>query len=170
MDCMFYRELKIKRGVVQMIRVALLSRWHVHADDYAKQIKENVHLTIEMVWDEDQTRGDNWAHELGVPFEEDLDTIMSNPSIDAVVVNTPTTMHKNVIMKSAVNKKHIFTEKVLALTVEDCEEIYAAIEASGVQLMVSLPRLTESDYVHAEQTIKKGLLGKLTMIRCRLAH
>src|SRR5699024_12455594 len=79
----------------------------------------------------------------------DLDTVLSHPEIDAVVVNTPTAMHKDIIIAAAENKKHIFTDKVLALTVEDCKAIYDVIEANGVELMVSLPRLTDKNYPHA---------------------
>lgn len=153
-----------------MINVALLSRWHVHADDYARQVKDNEHLAIKMVWDEEEERGRKWAAELGVPFESELEAVLSNAEIDAVIVDTPTNMHKEIIMKAAKYKKHIFTEKVLAFTVEDCKEILDAVEKAGVQLMVSLPRLTENYYVYAQEIINKGLLGQLNMVRCRLAH
>lgn len=153
-----------------MIHVALLSRWHVHADDYEREIRENEHLSVQLVWDEDMERGRKWAEELGVPFEPDLQSVLANPSIDAIVVNTPTNLHKEIILAAANNKKHIFTEKVLALSVKDCEEIFDAVEAQGVELMVSLPRLTRDYYLYAKKVVDKGWLGRLTMIRCRLAH
>lgn len=153
-----------------MIKVAVLSRWHVHADDYARDIKENENLSIELVWDEEVERGEEWAKELNVPFEQDLEAVLSNPNIDAVIVNTPTSMHKEVIIAAAKHKKHIFTEKVLAFTVKDSEEIYAAIEDAGVKLMVSLPRLTDNNFLYAEKSINEGWVGKVTMVRCRFAH
>ena len=153
-----------------MINVALLSRWHVHADDYANQIKKNEELSIQLVWDEDAERGEKWAAELGVPFEGNLQSVLSNPSIDAVVVNTPTNLHKEVILAAVNHKKHVFTEKVLAFTVKDCEEIFAAVKENVVKLMVSLPRLTESPYLYAQKVVDEGLLGQLTTIRCRMAH
>ncbi|HEU5139647.1 MAG TPA: Gfo/Idh/MocA family oxidoreductase [Bacillales bacterium] len=153
-----------------MIRTALLSKWHVHADDYAKQAKENPNVSIDVVWDEDPDRGQQWAEKLGVPFEKDLHTVLTNSEIDAVIVDTPTNQHKEVILEAAQNHKHIFTEKVLALTVEDCDEMISAIEANDVELMVSLPRLTESYYLYAQEVLDRGWLGELTSIRCRLAH
>src|SRR5690625_2710129 len=153
-----------------MIKAALLSRWHVHADDYARDIQANDDISISLVWDEDPNRGKNWAKELDVPFEEDLQQVLENPDIDAVIVNTPTSMHKDIIIAAAKNKKHIFTEKVLAFTVADCEEIYKAVQETGVELMVSLPRLTDNNFSYAQKAIDEGWLGKLTMIRCRLAH
>ena len=153
-----------------MIRVALLSRWHVHADDYANEIKENENISIELVWDEEEKRGEEWAKELGVPFEKDLNSVLSNPNVDAVIVNTPTSLHKEVIIAAAEKKKHIFTEKVLAFTVKDSEEIYEAVESADVKLMVSLPRLTDNNYLYAEKALRENWIGKLTMFRCRFAH
>jgi predicted dehydrogenase len=153
-----------------MVNVALLSRWHVHADDYANEVKKNDQLLIKVVWDEDPKRGKRWAEELNVPFEADLQKVLSNPEIDAVVVNTPTNLHKEVITSAANHEKHIFTEKVLAFSEEDCNEIYNAVEENGVRMVVSLPRLTANYYLYAQKVLDNGLLGKITTIRCRLAH
>jgi len=153
-----------------MINVALLSKWHVHAEDYARQANQNEHIQINVVWDENIERGQEWAKKLAVPFEIDLMKVLTNPRIDAVIVDTPTNLHKEIIILAAENKKHIFTEKVLAFTVQDCQEIYEAVNKNQVKLMVSLPRLTESYYLYAEQVLNEGRLGKLTSIRCRLAH
>lgn len=152
------------------MNVALLSRWHVHADDYAREALENEHIDIKLVWDEDVARGEAWAAELGVGFEGNLEKVLSNEEIDAVIVTTPTNMHKEVIMAAAKHGKHIFTEKVLAFSVKDCKEILGTVEQQGVHLMVSMPRFSDSDYLHAQQALDSGWLGKLTMIRCRLAH
>ncbi|KKI90081.1 dehydrogenase [Bacillus sp. SA1-12] len=153
-----------------MLNVALLSKWHVHAEDYARQASENENVTIKVVWDENEERGREWAEKLNVAFEADLLQVLQNPEIDAVIVDTPTNLHKEVIILAAKHKKHIFTEKVLAFTVQDCDEIFSVIKENNVKLMVSLPRLTEDYYIFAQETIDKGLLGRLTSIRCRLAH
>ncbi|MCF6408139.1 Gfo/Idh/MocA family protein [Pseudalkalibacillus salsuginis] len=153
-----------------MVNVALLSKWHVHADDYAKQALENKNVTIKVVWDEDPERGEKWAEELGVPFISHLETVLGDPEIDAVVVDAPTNLHKEIILSAAKYKKHIFTEKVLAFTVKDCEEIYEVVKENGIQLMVSLPRLSKDYYLYAQEIVDQNLLGKLTTIRCRLAH
>ncbi|ASN04602.1 Gfo/Idh/MocA family protein [Virgibacillus necropolis] len=152
------------------MKVALLSRWHVHADDYARAVHENDQLTVELVWDEDSERGKKWADELGVPFEKELEVVLSDPEIDAVIVSTPTNLHKEIILAAAAHKKHVFTEKVLAFTAEECDNIYDAAAEHDVELMVSLPRLTEKEFLYAEKAVNEGWIGMLTMIRCRLAH
>ncbi|WNB91036.1 Gfo/Idh/MocA family oxidoreductase [Bacillus sp. NEB1478] len=152
------------------MNVALISKWHVHAVDYAREAQENESISIKQVWDEDSLRGKQWAQELGVPFEADLEAVLSNPEIDGIIITTPTNLHKEVIIAAANHGKHIFTEKVLAFSVEDCEEIFSAVEKNNVHLMLSLPRLTESFYLYAQNVVDQGLLGDITNVRCRVAH
>ncbi|MBA2176336.1 Gfo/Idh/MocA family oxidoreductase [Halobacillus locisalis] len=153
-----------------MIQVALLSKWHVHAVDYAKEATENPSINIKTIWDEDPARGESWAQELGVDFNSDLENVLSDPEIDAFIVSTPTNLHTDVIRSAANHGKHIFTEKVLAFSTRECEEIFKDIEESGVQFMISLPRLTKDYYLYAQQVVDQALLGSVTMMRCRVAH
>jgi len=153
-----------------MLTVALLSKWHVHWIDYLKEAQQNPNIEIVRIWDEDPIRGTAWAEDLGVGFEADLDRLLADPAIDGVIITTPTNMHKEVLVKCAESSKHIFTEKVLALTTEDCKAIYDAVERNNVQLMISLPRLVEPYYLYAQQALDHGILGVLNTVRVRVAH
>ncbi|WP_227396353.1 Gfo/Idh/MocA family protein [Jeotgalibacillus aurantiacus] len=152
------------------MKTAMLSRWHVHADDYVKEALAHPEIDVCAVWDEDAKRGQDWADELGVPFYERLDDLLERTEIEAVIVDTPTVMHKEVIIKAANKGKHIFSEKVLGLSVKECEEIFAAVDAAGVHLMLSLPRLSADYYLYGQKLADEGKLGKLTSFRCRVSH
>jgi predicted dehydrogenase len=153
-----------------MIKTALLSKWHVHAQEYAEEAIQNEHITLTHVWDEQKERGQAWADELGLTFEEEIDNIFRNQEIDAVIVASPTSMHTEIITKAAEHGKHVFTEKVLAETEADARAILQEVEKHGVKLMVSLPRLTAAYYLYTQQVADQGLLGRITTIRCRVAH
>ena len=153
-----------------MIKVALLSRWHVHADEYAGYAKENANVEVVKVWDEQEHRGRKWAEELGVDFEWNLEKVITDPAIDAVMVASPTSMHNEIILSAVTVGKHIFTEKVLAFTVKECMEIYEAVEKNKVKLMVSLPRLMEPYFLYVHEAIQNGLVGRINTIRCKVAH
>jgi 1,5-anhydro-D-fructose reductase (1,5-anhydro-D-mannitol-forming) len=153
-----------------MIRVAILSFWHVHGKDYARAAEEHPDTEIVAIWDEDPTRGRAEAEQRGVPFYNNLDELLAQPEIDAVVVTTPTNMHHQVIIAAARAGKHIFTEKVIAATLREAEEILAAVEAAGVTMMVSLWRSDEAYAHEVKATIDQGLLGELTQVRVRDGH
>jgi 1,5-anhydro-D-fructose reductase (1,5-anhydro-D-mannitol-forming) len=96
--------------------------------------------------------------------------LLARDDLDAVVVTTATSMHTDVLLKAARSGKHIFTEKLLAPTVAECEEIIAAAAASEVALVVSLPRLYEASNLAIMRILADGELGRLTYSRVRLAH
>jgi 1,5-anhydro-D-fructose reductase (1,5-anhydro-D-mannitol-forming) len=153
-----------------MIRVAMLSFWHVHAKDYARQATEHPETQIVAIWDEQPERGRKEAEDRGARFYEDLNELLAQPDIDGVIIDTPTNMHRDVMIAAAQAGKHIFTEKVVATTVRECNEILAAVDAAGVKLTVSLPRLNESYTLTVQDIISQGLLGELTLVRSRLSH
>lgn len=153
-----------------MLNVAMLSFWHVHADDYARQISSIEGCRIAAVWDELPERGRQKADRYGAPFYESLAEVLASPDIDAVIVDTPTNMHPDVMIQAARAGKHIFTEKVLALTVREADEIIAAVQEAGVKFMISLPRLTEQPWLYVKQAIDDGLIGTVTHLRARWSH
>lgn len=153
-----------------MLKIAMLSKWHVHAEGYAKEFMACEGVSVTHVWDEDKARGEAWAKELGCKFEPDLDTLLASGEIDAVSVGTPTSMHKEVICKAAKAKKAIFTEKVLAITNNDAEEIAAVVNKSGVPFCIALRRRTEPRILRAKELVESGALGEITQLRIRDAH
>ena len=153
-----------------MIGVGVLSRWHVHATEYARTVNEQDEACVVAVWDEVAERGAKWAQELEIPFEGELDRLLARDDVDAVVVTTPTNMHRDVMVKAAQAGKHIFTEKVLALSVPECREIADAVSKAGVEFCISFPRQTIPPLRYAKQIIDEGRLGDVTLVRIRVAH
>lgn len=153
-----------------MLRVAMLSRWHVHADQYAGEIRANPHADLAAAWDEDPVRGQAWANDMNVPFEADLDALLARDDVDAVCVVAPTNLHRDVMVRAANAGKHIFTEKVLAATVADCKAIADAVERGGVQFCISFPRRIAPAALYAKEAMDEGLFGRVTAVRVRIAH
>lgn len=153
-----------------MLRVAMLSKWHVHASGYAEEFKKTGKAEITAVWDEKPERGKEWAESLGADFEENLDILLARDDVDAVCCCTPTTMHKDVLIRAAKAGKHIFTEKTLACTVEECREITDEIEKNGVTFVISFPHKAWPVVKFAKEHIEKGDFGRLTNVRIRNAH
>lgn len=152
------------------LRVAVLSFWHVHARDYAKTAVQHPQTDLVAVWDDDAARGREGAAEFGVEFEPDLDALLARDDIDAVTITTSTNVHRDVMLKAAAAGKHIFTEKLLAPTVDEAEEIIRACDEHGVKLIVSLPRLYHGYTQAVKKVLAGGSLGTITYSRVRLSH
>src|SRR5262245_47684698 len=124
-----------------MLRLAILGYWHVHARDYAREATTHPETEIAAVWDDNEARGRAAAESLGVPFVPRLDDVLNDPAIDGVIVTTATTAHLPVMTAAARAGKPLFAEKVIAPTWREARQIVDVVEAAGVALVVSLPRL-----------------------------
>jgi predicted dehydrogenase len=153
-----------------VIRIAILGFWHVHATDYAREAIDHPRTEIVAAWDEDPERGRAGAASLGVPFHDDLTELLARPDLDGVVVTTPTNAHRAVIVAAAESGRHIFTEKVLALTPADCSAILDAVDRNDVRLTVSLPRLAHGYTRAIRAVLAERRLGEVTLVRTRLSH
>ncbi len=66
----------------------------------------------------------------------DLDQLLADPALDAVVLATPVPSHAELAVRVLEAGKHCFVEKPLAQSVPDAERAVAAAQASGRILMV----------------------------------
>jgi 1,5-anhydro-D-fructose reductase (1,5-anhydro-D-mannitol-forming) len=160
----------MNQGGFPMIRIGKVSYWHVHAEDYTRQALDNPNTEIAAIWDEEPARGKEKAAKYGVPYYASLDEMLARDDIDGVIIDAPTNIHREVLVKAAQAGKHIFTEKVIAPTNREVQDIITAITEAGVKFAVSLPRLYHGTTRVVERVIKEGSLGKLTLARVRLSH
>ncbi|MCF6310215.1 MAG: Gfo/Idh/MocA family oxidoreductase [Sulfurimonas sp.] len=70
------------------------------------------------------------------PFFTDLDTMLDETSPDAIVIVTPTFLHKDIAINCANRKIHMFIEKPAASSVEDAKEMLKSIEVNNVKSCV----------------------------------
>jgi len=150
--------------------VATLSFWHVHAGDYTRSTVQNPNTELVAIWDDDAERGREAAAQYNTEYVADLDQLLARDDLDAVTVTTETIRHRDVMVAAAKAGKHIFTEKLLAPTVAEAEEIIKACDDNGVKLIVSLPRLYHGYTAVINNELASGNLGDLTYGRIRLSH
>lgn len=151
------------------MKFALITAWHVHTDKFMKKaLAKNAECLY--VWDFEKERGEQAAQKYGGKFEADYQMILNDPLVEAVVIEAPTVMHKELIILAARHKKHIFSEKPLALKMEECLEIEAAIYDNGVKFVISLEALSHPIYQNVRQLLGEGVIGEVTSAYFRRSH
>lgn len=105
-------------------------------------------------------RAQRVAESVGAAFTTDLDAVLTDPEIDLIDICLPTPLHRTIAERSFGEKKHVFLEKPIALTLEDADAIVRAAEESGRQLMVGLVLRYFAEYVEIERRIRAGELGQ----------
>lgn len=68
---------------------------------------------------------------------ETYDQLKNNPEVDIIYIVLPNSMHAEYTIRGAQAGKHILTEKPMANTPKDCEDMIAACKKAGKKLMVA---------------------------------
>ena len=151
-----------------MLRVGIASFWHVHAMGYAQEVKASGRAELVAAWDEDPERGAAGAGQLGIPFEPDYDRFLNG--VDGLIMTAPTRHHGFLLVRAAAAKKHVFSEKVLAVSGREAKDILSAFQRAEAVLELSLPRLYDPNIRTIRQLIQDGALGRVTSMRARASH
>ena len=134
----------------------------IHARNYKNKI-ENARITA--VADAVEEAAKAAAEELGVEkCFSDYKEILSDPEIDAVIVVAPTNLHKQIVIDCAAAGKHIFCEKPMAMTVEECDEMIAACDRHKVKLQIGFMRRLDASFREAKRLVEEGAIGELVQI------
>jgi UDP-2-acetamido-3-amino-2,3-dideoxy-glucuronate N-acetyltransferase len=112
------------------------------------------------ICDADLNRAATISEEFGVPSIP-MQELISDESIHAVVIATPSVTHFEVAQLCLKAKKHTFVEKPLALSLEHAEELQKLALKNNRTLMVGHLLQYHSAYSTLKKMIKEDKLGKL---------
>ena len=101
------------------------------------------------------------AKELGVDLAESYDAVLRDPSVDAVVLATPHSLHREQIEAAAAAGKHVFCEKPLTLNRTDSEAACEAARRHGVVLAAGHNRRFHPAFVTLRDSVARGRLGNI---------
>lgn len=105
------------------------------------------------------------ADELSCGHTTDVDAVLADRSVDAVVIATPGFTHAELIHKAAVAGKAIFCEKPLAWDLDSADEALAAVSRAGALLQIGFQRRFDPAFMKARQLVAEGDLGDLQLLR-----
>ncbi len=106
------------------------------------------------------------AHKLGADYGvskfydyDNFDSIAQDDSIDVVYIALPVALHAEYAIRALKAGKHVFCEKPMASTVEECEAMIAAAKAANRQLGIAYRVHFEPNNVAAAKMIADGKIG-----------
>jgi predicted dehydrogenase len=100
--------------------------------------------------------------EKGIALKDDLDQILADPAIDAVVFATPHSQHGAQVERAAAAGKHVFMEKPFTLDVKSAEGALDAVARAGIVLGVAYPRRFHPAMIELKARVEDGRLGALS--------
>ena len=135
----------------------------VHARNLAFNIK-NADITA--IVDSDRAVAGERGRELGVAdLFTDLDDALGTDLFDAVVVVTPTFTHRDIVVKCAEARKHVFCEKPMSIRPDEARSMIEATAKNSVKLQIGFMRRFDPPFLHARDVIDSGDLGEVMIIK-----
>lgn len=149
------------------MKIAVFGVWHVHAPDYTRAATELGEVVG--FYEKNDALAQEFAKKFNIPRFNTPEELLESEA-EGVIVCSATSDHTEDIIKIAKAGKHIFTEKVLALTDADCDRIEKAVNESGVKFVISLFQKYLGSRMAVKEVAASGELGKLNYMRFRNCH
>ena len=91
----------------------------------------------------------------------DINKILFNPNIDAIIIATPVFTHYNIAKSALQNNKHVLIEKPMTSDVESSIELINIAKSKNLTLMIDHTFLYTNSVNKIKQIINEGELGDL---------
>ena len=131
-------------------------------------------LAINARGDEDRQAAQKLAADAQAAADNDIrsynghEALLKDPEIDAVLVLTTPPVRGVPVVAAAQAGKHIFTEGPMAKSVQEADEILAAVEEAGVTYVSQCGGRYTRGLQHARRAIDSGLMGPLAVAKLEI--
>jgi predicted dehydrogenase len=144
-----------------------LGRW---AKVLTRAASKSDKLKIVAGYSRSEEKRNAFQQEMGVPAVPDMKTMLSDPQLSGVILTVPNEQHFPVALEVARAKKHIYTEKPIAHTLEDGLRIEALQREYGVQVVVGHSARLLAGTRLIKQAIDRGELGRVAFMEANFSN
>jgi predicted dehydrogenase len=131
----------------------------------ARNVIERPEFELAALCERDASRGAAFSQKVpGVPVFSELDDVLADPTIDAVVVATPPRTHHAIASAALRAGKHVLVEKPLAKTAAEATDLIEIADAGGLVLMPGHTFLYSPPVNKVYDLIRQGSLGEVYFV------
>lgn len=130
---------------------------------YIKNLK-NLFSVIDLaaVADINRAAAEEKAATYSIPRVMTIDEVAASPEIELVINLTPAFVHYSVIKQMLEAGKHVWTEKVMTVTVEEAKELCALADRKGLYLGVAPDTVLGAGVQTARRALDTDMIGTVT--------
>ena len=126
---------------MKQAQLGLIGAGYLANSQHLPNLAWTTHATLKTVCDLDEQAARAAAEKYGIPnVETDYRKLYADPEIDGVVIVTREDMHAELAVAALEAGKHVYVEKPLADTRENCDRIVEAEERTGLIVAVGFNR------------------------------
>lgn len=123
---------------------------------------------LKLICDLDQSRLNHMKNLYPeVEGTNDFKYALGAAGLDAIVIATAVRTHHGLAKAALLAGKHVFVEKPLAASAEECEELNAIAKEKGLVLMVGHTFLYSSPVRKIKEIVDRGDIGEIRYINAR---
>ena len=102
----------------------------------------------------------------GAKLSRDYRKLLEDKDIDGVIISTPLGSHAAITLDALSAGKHVFCEKAMARTLDECKAVYDAYQKSDKVLYFCMQRMFDEKYLRGMKLLHEGLIGEIVGMRC----
>jgi len=146
------------------IGIAILGTGRIVETGYIEALAEVEETTAVAVLSRDQARAESFAAANGIANAySDLDALLADPAVDAVIVATPDLTHKAQVIAAARAGKHILCEKPMSTTPASCAPMAEAVRAAGVTFAMGYDNRFNPGIRRIKELIESDVIGPVRL-------
>ena len=131
----------------------------------ARNVVESPDMVLRSLCERDPARAEAFsARYPGIPVECDLQRVLDDPRVDALVVATPPRTHHTIVKAALEAGKHVLVEKPLAKTTCDALDLISCADRAGLVLMPGHTFLYSPPVMKVRELIAEDVLGEVYFI------
>ena len=100
----------------------------------------------------------------GAKLYSDWRALLGDPDLDGVIICTPLHLHYQMTMEALEAGKHVFCEKAMAYTQQECLDMVLKHKSTGKVLIIGQQRLFDPKYLLAMERIRSGEFGPVVNV------
>jgi len=132
----------------------------VHADSIA------AHPRAELAWacHPREQAARTFAAEYGAKASTDVDTVLADPSVDAILIASPTSTHVDLITRGVLAGKAALCEKPIDLDITRVDACWEQIKSENPTVMMGFNRRFDPSFRAVRDRIRSGEIGRLEQL------
>lgn len=148
-------------------RVAIIGAGTVARDNQIPAFLKCGEVELAAVFDRHIERAQALCNQYGIGKAYSvLDELLHDPEIDCVSICTGNVSHKDLVIAAARAGKNILCEKPMAISVEEAEEMKAAVEENGVTFMMAFVNRFRQESILLSELQQSGKFGEIYHANC----
>ncbi len=116
------------------------------------------------------TRAAAFARDFDLELESSFEGLLARPDVQVVLLASPTYLHRDQTLQAAAAGKHVFTEKPIAATLAEIDDMIRACREAGTLLGVNAVTRYRRGVRMAKRLLDDGEIGQIRMVRHTYAH